>query len=142
MTGGAAADEIFVSHSSADRGFVADLAAALRRHGLPAWYSGTDIVGASQWHDEIGAALARCGWFVLVLSPEAVGSMWVRRELQFALRQPRLDGRIVPVVRRDCDYEALSWTLGGMQFIDARRGLGRAGPELLRVWGRGYRPAD
>lgn len=133
--------EIFLSHSSVDRAFVADLASTLRRHGLPVWYSGTEIVGAQQWHDEIGAALARCDWFVLVLSPDSVESMWVKRELQFALRQNRFDGRIVPLLRRDCDSDALSWTLGAMQFVDCRRGLRHAGSDLLRTWGLGFKPA-
>ncbi|MFH5804846.1 toll/interleukin-1 receptor domain-containing protein [Alienimonas sp. DA493] len=133
--------EVFLSHSSADREFVKDLAELLRRHGVPVWYSGTEIVGAQQWHDEIGAALARCDWFVLVLSPDAVNSMWVKRELQFALRQNRFDGRIVPLLRRECDYDALSWTLGAMQFVDCKRGLKVAGPDLMRVWGLGYRPS-
>ncbi len=132
--------EVFLSHSSADRAFVVDLATAMRRHGVPVWYSGTEIVGAQQWHDEIGSALARCDWFVLILSPNAVESMWVKRELQFALRQNRFDGRIVPLLRRACDADALSWTLGAMQFVDCRRGLNAAGPDLLRVWGLGYRP--
>ena len=49
--------EIFLSHSDRDRTFVARLAETLRRHGLPVWYSSTDMVGAQQWHDEIGSAL-------------------------------------------------------------------------------------
>ena len=134
-------DEVFLSHSSEDRRFVADLADALRRHGLAVWYSGTEIVGAQQWHDEIGAALGRCGWFVVVLTPAAVRSMWVRREITYALRQDRLAKRIVPILRRDCDHESLSWTLGGMQFVDARGGINAAGPDLLRIWGLGYRAA-
>jgi hypothetical protein len=67
--------EAFLSHASADRQFASELAEILRRHGLPVWYSETDIRGAQQWHDEIGAALGRCDWFLLVLTPAAVESM-------------------------------------------------------------------
>src|SRR3712207_4377702 len=52
--------EIFLSHSSRDRTFVQDLVKMMRGHGLPVWYSPTHILGAQQWHDEIGSALARC----------------------------------------------------------------------------------
>jgi hypothetical protein len=72
--------EVFLSHSSADRLFADAVAAVMRRHGVPVWYSQTDILGAQQWHDEIGAALRRCDWFALVLSPHSVESMWVKRE--------------------------------------------------------------
>lgn len=43
----------------------------MRAHGVPIWYSDAKIVGARMWHDEICAALRRCDWFVLVLSPDA-----------------------------------------------------------------------
>jgi hypothetical protein len=61
--------EIFLSHSSLDNQFASDLAAVIRRHGIPVWYSRTNILGAQQWQDEIGAALQRCDWFVVILSP-------------------------------------------------------------------------
>ena len=132
--------EIFLSHSDRDRGFVVRLAETLRRHGLSVWYSRTDIVGAQQWHDEIGSALHRCDWFVLVLSPSAVNSTWVKRELAFALRQDRLDARIVPLIFESCDYEELSWTLPGFQMIDFTQDFEQGARNLMRVWGLGYRP--
>ena len=57
-----------------DRPFVNRLVDVLRRHATPVWYGETNIQGVQQWHDEIGAALRRCDWFVLVLSPDAVAS--------------------------------------------------------------------
>ena len=132
--------EIFLSHSDRDRGFVVRRAETLRRHGIPVWYSRTDIVGAQQWHDEIGSALRRCDWFVLVLSPSAVNSTWVKRELIFALQQNRLDDRIVPLMFESCDYTTLSWTLPSMQIIDYTRDFEQGARDLLRVWGVGYRP--
>jgi hypothetical protein len=110
--------EVFLSHSAKDRRFAKRLARALREHGVPVWYSGTNIVGAKQWHDEIGKALFRCDWFVLVLSPHSVKSPWVNRELLYALSDARYDNRIVPVSRRPCERVNLSWTLGGFQFVD------------------------
>ena len=50
--------EIFVSHASADRRMAQRGAEMLRQHGLPVWYSQTNLLGAQQWRDEIGAALA------------------------------------------------------------------------------------
>ncbi len=110
----------------------------LRRHGLPVWYSRTNIRGAQQWHDEIGAALRRCDWFVLVLSPSAVESIWVKRELLFSLQENRFDNKIVPLVYQDCDYERLSWTLPIFQMIDFTRAFEQGCRDLLRVWGVGY----
>ena len=133
--------EIFLSHSDRDRQFVMALADMLRRHGLPVWYSRTNIRGARQWHDEIGAALNRCDWFVLVLSPSAVASIWVKRELLFSLEQERFEGKIVPVLFQPCDYERLSWTLSAIQTIDFTQTFEQGCRDLLRVWGVGYQPA-
>lgn len=134
--------EVFLSHSSADREFVAKLADVLRRHGIPVWYSETNILGARQWHDEIGAALKRCDWFVLVLSPDAVASKWVKRELMFCLLEDRYDGRIAPVIHRPCNDDELSWTLDQMQMIDFQNDFDAGCRELLRARGLGYAPVS
>jgi hypothetical protein len=131
--------EIFLSHSSADHRFASRLAEVLRTHGLPVWYSPTEIMGAQQWHDEIGAALARCDWFVVVLSPSAVTSEWVRRELLFALNDARYKEHIAPVLYKTCDSKKLSWTLGGFQHVTFTKGFTDGCRQLLRTWGRGYR---
>lgn len=134
-------NEVFLSHSSADRTFATRLADVLRGHGVPVWYSDTSIRGAQQWHDEIGAALRRCDWFVLILSPDAVTSKWVKSELLYALRQDHFDGRIAPILHRPCDYEELSWTLGSLQIVDFQGDFDGGCRELLRIWGIGYRPS-
>ena len=45
-------NELFLSHSSLDREFANEIAGALRRHGIPFWYSEINVIGAQQWHDE------------------------------------------------------------------------------------------
>jgi hypothetical protein len=133
--------EVFLSHSDRDRPFVTELAAMMRRHGIPVWYSRTNILGAQQWHDEIGAALRRCDWFVLVLSPNAVESIWVKRELLFSLQQNRFEDKIIPLLYEPCDYERLSWTLSLFQIVDFTQTVEQGCRDLLRVWGLGYRSA-
>jgi len=112
----------------------------LRAHGLPVWFSRTNIRGAQQWHDEIGAALKRCDWFVVVLSPHSVGSMWVKRELLFALQQDHFENRIVPLLMQPCDHERLSWTLTLRQFVDFTGAFDIGCRDLLRIWGIGFDP--
>jgi hypothetical protein len=130
--------EIFLSHSSTDQAFVRPLAETLRRHGLPVWYSATHILGAQQWHDEIGAALRRCDWMIVVLSPAAVDSLWVKRELCYALQQRQYLDRITPLLLKPCESDRLSWTLSALQSVDFFRDPERGHRELFRVWGIGY----
>ena len=126
--------EIFLSHASADRKSADALARSLRQAGLKVWYSKSHLQGAQQWHDEIGRALKRCDWFLLLLSPSAVKSRWVKLELTYAINQPRYTDRIMPVMLKPCDYEALSWTLGSIQMVEATVNLDVGIATLLRLW--------
>jgi hypothetical protein len=132
--------EVFLSHSSQDRQFASDLAGTMRRHGIPVWYSQTNILGAQQWQDEIGAALQRCDWFAIVLSPQSAGSMWVKRELSYALQQNRFENRIVPLTYQPSDFEQLSWTLSLFQMVNFTGTFADGARELLRIWGLGFQP--
>lgn len=131
--------EVFLSYSSHDHVFVTTLAEVLRNHTIPVWYSRTDIVGSQLWHDEIGFALNRCDWFVVVMSPRSVESMWVKRELLFALQQNRFENRIVPLLYQPCDFAQLSWVLPQFQIADFTHSLDEGYRTLLRIWGVGYR---
>jgi len=128
-----------MSHASANRAFASRVADVLRVHRVAVWYSSANIVGAQQWHDEIGAALDRCDCFVVILSHAAVASPWVKRELIYALNDDRYGERIVPIVHSRCDWARLSWTLDAIQMIDFRRSFEDGCRALLRVWGLAYR---
>ena len=130
--------EVFLSHSSRDRAFAAALSETLVRHGVPVWYSPTSLQGAQEWHDEIGRALARCDWFVVVLSRAAIKSDWVERELVYPLAKKRYGRRIVPLLLEPCRFERLSWTLGGVQYIDFTTDVRAGCRDLLRIWGIGF----
>jgi hypothetical protein len=130
--------EVFLSHSDEDRQFASSLARVLRRHNIPVWYSRSNLMGAQQWHDEIGAALSRCNWFVLVLSPHSVKSEWVKHELMFALNNRRYKGKIVPLMLKPCRYTRLSWTLSAFQSIDFTQKKSDGYRALLKVWGLSY----
>ena len=132
--------EAFISHSSANAEFTGKLVAVLNLHGVPTWHSERNILGAQQWHDEIGAALGRCDWFLLVVSSAATDSMWVKRELHYALRQRRFEGRIVPLLVEAADSSKLSWVIDDFQQIDFQAGFDEGCRELLRIWGIGFRP--
>lgn len=131
-------NEVFLSHSNKDQEFVNAVSGVMRRHGVPVWYSRINIVGAQQWHDEIGAALNRCDWFTLVLSPNSVESMWVKRELIYALQQDRFENKIIPLVHQPCDLIRLSWVLPSFQIVSFEQGFESGCRDLLRMWGVGY----
>ena len=130
--------EVFLSHSTKNKSAALRLAEILRRHGVPVWFSQTNIRSAQQWHDEIGKALRRCDWFLLLLSQASVGSKWVQWELSYALNHSQYDNHILPVKIEDCEYEELSWTLGLFQMVELNGDSEQGYIELLRTWGLGF----
>lgn len=130
--------EIFLSHSSGDRAFAVKFHAVLVRHGLRVWYAPKKILPAEEWQDSIGEALQRCDWFVVLVTPRSLQSMWVDREVKFVLGEQRFERRILPVLLEPCDYKRKWWVLGSMQHVDFRDPLNRDWAALLRVWSVAY----
>ncbi len=114
------------------------LATVMTRHGVPTFFSPQNIIGARQWQNEILSALQRCDWFVVLLSPDAINSMWVKREVAFALQDPRYEDRIIPLMYRDCDLKSLQW-LTLFQIVDFVGDFTDGCRDLLRIWGIGLR---
>jgi hypothetical protein len=130
--------EAFLSHSSHDHVMAEQIARVLRAHGVPTYFAPSNLLGAQQWQDEILRALERCDWFIVLLSPAAVTSMWVRREVAQALSDPRYEGKIVPLRWQDCELATLKW-LRPFQMIDFRGSMDDGCRDLLRVWGLGLK---
>lgn len=129
--------EVFVSHSSADAQITSGLATTIRNHGIPVWYSATNLIGSQQWLDEIGRALRRCDWFMLLLSSNSITSEWVKRELSYALIHSQYNGKILPVLIEPCDYESLSWTLSAFQMVNLNPDYVEGCRAILNTWGLG-----
>jgi hypothetical protein len=127
-------NEVFLSHAHQDEGFASSLAEILRHHDVRVWYSQTNIIAAQQWHDEIGAALERCDWFAVVLSPAAIESKWVKRELVYALLENQYDNRVIPLLYKPCNYKKLAWELRSIQMVDFTDTFSDGCRDLLRVW--------
>jgi TIR domain-containing protein len=129
-----APDEVLLSHSSKDVRFTRRLRNVLAKHGVGSFLSKEHIRGAQEWHDEIGEALKRCDWFLIVLSPHSARSKWVKHELIYALQANRYRGRIIPILYKTCDPDKLSWTLSAFQWIDFRKDFPGGCKQLLHIW--------
>lgn len=103
--------ELFLSHASPDLAVARQIAVVLREYAVPVFFAPHAIVGAQQWQDEILAALNRCDWFAVLLSPAAVESMWVKREVAYALQQPQFQDRIIPLLYQNCQLIGLARTV-------------------------------
>jgi hypothetical protein len=107
----------FISHRTADRDFIeVELLPLLDQFGITPWYCKLDIDAGHVWEREIYKALCDCDWFLLVLSPRAVGSDWIHREVSFAFAHR--EGRIIPVLMEAVSSEAIHIGLPTLQHVD------------------------
>lgn len=72
------------------------MAEALNELGLSAW-TDADLRPGENWSLAIGQAIQQADAIVFLLSPAAVASEWVQREIEHAIVSPRFKDRLVPV---------------------------------------------
>lgn len=89
---------VFISHAEEDAALAHRLATALREAGRPVWIAPDDILPGEQWVEAIGRGLTVSGLFVVLITPQAVQSEWVKYEVTLAITlERRLRMEIVPL---------------------------------------------
>src|SRR5688572_9998318 len=96
--------QVFLSHSTLDAEFVDQLAADLRAAEIVVWKSPDSILPGEEWVDAIQRGLTTSSHLILVKSPNAVKSKWVRFEFNVALARHHDDRMaIIPIHHEPCD---------------------------------------
>jgi WD40 repeat protein len=75
--------DVFISYSRHDRAYVVRLARHLMRAGLAVWYD-YDLTAGDRFDTAIQRQINMCRALVVVLTPTAVDSEWVGREVAYA----------------------------------------------------------
>ena len=127
--------KVFISHASADKLFVDRLAADLAQRGVPIWYDRLDLKAGDSVPGKINEGLASSKYFLIVLSPRAVGSRWVQEELNAALvRQIAEAGTfLIPVLYQQCEIPPL---VKHRRYVDFCQDYEAGLTELLDVFGK------
>jgi tetratricopeptide (TPR) repeat protein len=90
---------LFLSHSSADDGFVRELRAALADLGQEVWIDSRQLRGGDPLESEIQAAIEAGAGFAVLVSPASLQSRWVGKELRHGLKLQAERGRAAfPVI--------------------------------------------
>jgi len=84
---------LFLSHSSADDGFVRELRDALADLRQPVWIDSRQLKGGDPLWGEIQAAIEASAGLAVLVSADALQSDWVARELKYALELQAERGR-------------------------------------------------
>src|SRR5258708_36256203 len=75
----------FISHSSQADAFVRELRASLADHGQDGWIDSRELRGGGPLWTEIQRAIEGASVYAVVISPDALQSKWVGKELRHAL---------------------------------------------------------
>ena len=89
---------VFISYSRQNLTFAERLANDLRDAGLDVWIDFREIKGGEEWREAIFAGIDQSEIVVVCLSPPAVESKWVRREILMADSQHKF---IIPIMVED-----------------------------------------
>ena len=122
-------NDIFISYSRRDQEFVTRLAGDLNAQVAGVWFDQSTIQVGQRWHDEIMDGIRVCKAFILVLSPDAAESRYVREEVNKALE---LGKPIIPIL-----YRSGNWTgefaelVKEVQTLDLRSGSYRENFQTL-----------
>ncbi len=95
--------QVFISHANADADFAHRLAADLKNAGWRIWIAPDSIPPGEKWVEAIGRGLDGSAVFVVVLTPAAVGSRWVKTETNAAIvLENRGDVQFIPLEVATC----------------------------------------
>ncbi|MDE0449309.1 MAG: toll/interleukin-1 receptor domain-containing protein [Spirochaetaceae bacterium] len=117
--------KVFISHAHSDEHLAQKVAAILQEAGLEVWDAMREILPGDNWAQEVSNALQESEAMVILLTPDAVRSEWVRREMrwniEYALGEVRFRSRLIPVVAGDPDIlntEGVPWILRHQKMVD------------------------
>ena len=100
--------QVFISHATEDAQFAHRLADDLQRLGVQVWISPGSIRPGESWVSAIERGLKESSHVVVVLTPAALESEWVKKETDVAIDQER-KGRIqvIPLYVEPCEVPLL-----------------------------------
>lgn len=100
---------IFLSHATVDGAISDRIASGLKLFDLDSFYAEWDLAPGDSIVERINQSLAKTDILIVLLSPNAVASSWVQRELSAGIAA-QLSGRgvrVLPVVIEPCDIPPL-----------------------------------
>jgi hypothetical protein len=113
--------KVFISYACEDRELAKRLSRWLEGAGFDVWLDESNILPGDNWAEKVSQALKESQAMVVLVSPTAMDSKWVRHEIEFALGAKEYSGRLVPVFvgpRDKIPEDRLPWILRRLKGIE------------------------
>lgn len=90
--------KVFITHSHGNRPLVRQVVKILKQAGLDVWDDEYDTYPSDNWAKETGEALEQSDAMVVLITPDALDSVIVHRDVGFALTNIQFAYRVIPVL--------------------------------------------
>jgi uncharacterized protein YjbI with pentapeptide repeats len=109
----------FISYASEDHLFARRLYNDLKGAGVWCWFAPRSLRAGDNWRARIDQGIKECDKMLVILSPDALASEWVRYEVQVARQKERKQATLVIVPL--CLHPEISKNLGWAAFLREKR---------------------
>ena len=112
--------KVFITHSHGNRPLVRQVVQTLKQAGLDVWDDEYDTYPSDNWAKVTGEALEQSDAMVVLITPDALDSVIVSRDISFALGNIQFEYRVVPVlvgVEHSAASEKLGWIMHHLDSI-------------------------
>ena len=114
---------VFLSHSTADKPAVENLARRLAEEGIEAWLDKWNLIPGASWQPAIEDALIECERCAVFVGPEGLGP-WQTEEMRMAINRRVCDReqqfRVIPVLLPGAKRESLPALLLNATWVEFR----------------------
>ena len=128
--------KVFLSYAASDREVAKKIASRLEATGHDVWSADDALFPGDNAALEVGKALEKSEAMVVLISPQAMKSEWVRREIEFALGAPQFRGRLIPVVVKPT--ADIPWILKKLPIVRLGKHLAETTREIGDFIKRGF----
>lgn len=127
---------VFLSYAESDRAVAREIASRLEAEGHEVWSADNALFPGENAALEAGKALEKSEAMVALISPQAMKSSWVRREIQFALGAPQYRGRLIPVIVKPTAN--MPWILKKLPSVRLDKPMAEASREIADYVKHGF----
>lgn len=120
--------DVFLSYSRKDADMMHRIHASLLGAGLSVWTDEGIKAGTDLWINSIETAIEQAKCVLVLLSPDAKASVWVKKELRYANIQGK---KTFSVLVEGDSKTAIPFELIGSQFVDIRTNYDAVAKKLL-----------
>ncbi len=131
--------KVFFSYAEADRKIAESLATKLAEDGFEVWNPNRELLPGDNARLRAGRALEESDAMVVLLSPQANQSRFVRQDIEYALGSPRYKGRLVPVLVKPTEVDF--WILKKFPMVTVGKDIGEGARKIAAYLRRGVQLA-